>query len=225
MKNAFKAGESRGHRLIRIGRMLTTCDLAPLAYAAWMRFSDLEISLPGYVSPKTGNPPHPSGGPILAKVIRSLAVPKGSIALDVGVGLGLAAITLSRYFESVVGIDHSPQLISAAKRNIAKMRIRNVELHCADARTFVDGLDEITHVYMFNPFPEAIMRIFMENLRKSLMRVPRRLSIIYLNPTCHQTVLDGGFVYRRDFKFNYSHRFAIYESVSGADKKAGFSRT
>jgi cyclopropane fatty-acyl-phospholipid synthase-like methyltransferase len=192
--------------------MLATCDFSPLAYAAWIRFRRLEISCANYALPKDGHLPQNSGGPVLAKVIRSLQIPEGSVALDLGVGMGLAAITLSRYFKLVIGVDHSPDLIAAAKRNVTKMGIDNIQLHCADARVFSDGLDQVTHVYMFNPFPESVMTIVMGNLRRSLTCAPRRLTIIYMYPFCHTAILGAGFVHKRNLQFRRSHRFAIYEA-------------
>jgi hypothetical protein len=204
--------ESKRHRLVRIARMLATCDWLPLMYATWLRWHGLEYSYANYNLPEHGSVPHHSGGPVLTKVIRSLHIPETSIALDLGVGMGLAAITLSRHFELVIGVDHSPELVAAARRNVTKMRIDNIQLHCADARVFREGLDQVTHVYMFNPFPEAVMKPVMGNLRRSLMRTPRRFTIIYLLPVCHRTVLAAGFVHKRDLQFRHSHRFAIYEA-------------
>jgi SAM-dependent methyltransferase len=204
--------ESERHRLVRIARMFATGDWSPLVYALWLRWRGLEYSNADYVLPKDGHLPQNSGGPVLAKVIRSLRVPKGSVVLDLGVGMGLAAITLSRYFKLVIGVDHSPDLIAAAKRNVTKMGIDNIQLHCADARVFSDGLDQVTHVYMFNPFPESVMTIVMGNLRRSLTCAPRRLTIIYMYPFCHTAILAAGFVHKRNLQFRRSHRFAIYEA-------------
>ena len=204
--------ESSCHRVVRIARMLVTCDWSPLVYAMSARWHGLEVSYANYDLPEHGSRPHSSGGPALAKVIRSLHIPEDSIALDIGVGMGLAALTLSRYFKLVIGIDHSPELIAAAKRNAKKMRIDNVQLHCVDARLFIDGLDQVTYVYTFNPFPDAVMRVVMQNLRRSLERAPRPLTIIYLLPACHETILAAGFVHKRDIQFRHSHPFAIYEA-------------
>jgi len=206
--------KSRRRRLTRIARMLMTCDFLPLVYAMWVRCRRLEFSGANYVSPENGFSHQHSGGPVLAKVIRSLAIPEGSVVLDLGVGTGMSALTLSRYFDLVIGVDLSPELIAAAKRNVARMGVGNIELHCADARAFNDRLDRVTHVYMFNPFPEAVMNVVLGNLRRSLSRAPRHLTIIYYYPTCHKAVVAAGFVHKRDFQFRHSHKFAIYEAGS-----------
>ncbi len=204
--------ENRFHRLARIGSMLATWDFAPLAYALWLRWHRLEFQYADYVSEKDGFTHQHSGGPKLTKVLRSVQIPKGSVALDLGVGMGIAALTLSHHFSIVIGVDLSPELIAIAKRNITRMQVSNIELYCADARAFTEGLERVTHVYMANPFPETVMSVVMENIRQSLVRRPRRLMIIYKFPTCHETILAAGFAHRRTFHLKHSHPFAVYET-------------
>ena len=62
--------------------------------------------------------------------------------------MGIASLTLCRHFSLVIGVELSPELVAIAKRNVARMRVANIELHCADARLFSTGLDRVTHVYM-----------------------------------------------------------------------------
>lgn len=191
--------------------MLATCDFAPVAYALWLRWHRLEFQYADYVSVEDGNSHQHSGGPKLTKVLRSMHIPKGSVALDLGVGRGIAALTLSHHFSIVVGVDLSRELIASARRNIAKMQVGNIELHCADARTFTD-MERVTHIYMFNPFPETVMSMVLENLRQSLARRPGRLTIIYKFPVCHETVIAAGFVHKHTFHLRNSHPFAVYET-------------
>jgi cyclopropane fatty-acyl-phospholipid synthase-like methyltransferase len=191
--------------------MLATCDFAALAYALWLRWHRLEFQHADYVSKEDGNSHQHSGGPKLAKVLRSLHIPKESVALDLGVGMGISALTLSHHFSLVIGVDLSPELIAIAKCNITKMQVSNIELYCADARAFIEGLERVTHVYMFNPFPETVMSVVMANIRQSLERRPRRFMIIYKFPVCHETIIAAGFAHKRTFHLRHSHPFAIYE--------------
>jgi 16S rRNA A1518/A1519 N6-dimethyltransferase RsmA/KsgA/DIM1 with predicted DNA glycosylase/AP lyase activity len=192
--------------------MLAAGDFAPMAYALWLRWHCLEFKHANYIKPEDGNPHEHSGGPKLNKILRSMQIPEGSVALDLGVGMGIAALTLSHHFSWVIGVDLSPELIAIAERNITKMQVSNIELHCADARTFTQGLNRVTHVYMFNPFPEAVMGLVVENLRKSLARRPRRLTIIYKNPVCHKTIVAAGFAHKGTIHPRHSHAFAVYET-------------
>ena len=204
--------ENRFHRQVRIGTKLSPSDFSSLAYSLWLRLHRLEFRCANYVRPEDGNRHEPSGGPQLTKALRSLYIPKGSVVIDLGVGMGIAALTLSRHFPSVIGVDLSSELIAIAKRNIARIRVNNITLYCSDARAFTEGLDCVTHIYMFNPFPAAVMSIVMENFKQSLMRAPRRLTIIYKNPVCHETVITAGFVHTRTFHFWYMSPLAVYET-------------
>jgi cyclopropane fatty-acyl-phospholipid synthase-like methyltransferase len=192
--------------------MLATCDFSPLAYALWLRWHRLEFQHANYVSREDGNSHQHSGGPKLTKVLRVLHIPPGSVALDLGVGMGIAALTLSPHFSLVIGVELSPELIAIAKRNITKMQVSNIELHCADARAFSAGLERVTHVYMFNPFPETVMKVVMEKIRQSLVRAPRRLMIIYKFPVCHETIIAAGFAHKRTFHLRHTQPVAVYEA-------------
>jgi SAM-dependent methyltransferase len=204
--------ETGFHRLARAGRMLATFDFAPVAHALWLRWHRLEFHYADTILREDGNAHQHSGGPKLARVLRSIDIPNGSVALDLGVGMGIAALTLSRHFSSVIGVDLSPELIAIARRNMDRMQVQNIELHCADARTFTEGLERVTHVYMFNPCPEMVMSGVMENLRQSIARRPRVLTIIYNNPVWHETVVAAGFAHKHTFKLRNCHPFAVYET-------------
>lgn len=202
--------ETRAQRLQRIARMLATGHVSPLAYAMWLRWHRLEFGYADDVAPQDGNSHQHSGGPALAQVLRTLRVPPGSVALDLGVGMGIAALTLGRHFARVVGVDLSPGLIEAARRNIARVGAANVEVFCADARSLDRQLDEVTHVYMFNPFPAPVMAEVLVHLRQSLQRAPRPLTIIYKHPVCHPVLVEHGFAFERELTPPFSHPFAIY---------------
>jgi len=203
--------ESAPGRILRIAGMIGSLDLAPLAHAVWLRLRRLEFGHAELVSPEYGHSHQHSGGPALSKVLRSLDIPSEAVALDLGVGMGIAALTLSRYFNHVIGVELSPELVRIAERNLEKIGVKNVEIHCGDARSCTTVLDAVSHVYMFNPFPHSVMSSVVRNLRDSIARVPRRLTVIYKFPTCHETLVKSGLVETRRIHFRHSHPFAIYE--------------
>jgi cyclopropane fatty-acyl-phospholipid synthase-like methyltransferase len=199
------------HLLARAGTMLARRDFATMADAVWLRWHHLEFQYGRYVPAEDGSEHQYSVGPTLAKVLGAIQIPTGSVALDWGSGMGIAALTLSRYFSLVIGVELSPELIAIAERNLARMHLDNIELHCADARTFTKGLERVTHIYLFNPFPEPVMAMAMENVRRSLSKNPRPLTIIYTFPTCHETIVAAGFTHTRTFDFRYFYPVAIYQ--------------
>jgi len=132
------------------------------------------------------------------------------VAIDLGVGMGIAALTLARHFEHVIGVDCSEDMIAAAHRNIQKLRVTNIELYVSDARHFTANIDRVSYVYMFNPFPETIMTAVMDNLCRSLERMPRAMTIIYNFPICHDALISYGFTRTDRFIFPRDHDINIY---------------
>jgi SAM-dependent methyltransferase len=167
-----------------------------LAYAARNRIRGLDF---GYVDLKRmGFPPSRAnnytntGGPDLARMVRSLDIPAGTSALDLGSGKGGAVLTLSRLgYARVVGVEVAPGLAAVARRNAERSNCTNVEFVCADAADFRD-LDSFAHIYLYNPFPSSVMKEVLHNLALSLGRAPRTLTLIYCNPILDDLILGSG---------------------------------
>jgi len=212
----------RAFRLLRCGQL----DL--LIYEARNRMKGLDL---GFVALKTlglsreSSESHSnSGGPNLARVLKKLQIPRTSSALDLGSGKGGALFTLSGFpFAEIVGVEISPELARIAEANLARLRLRNVHFIRADAARFTD-LDRFTHVYMFNPFPGAIVKRVLENLAVSLERAPRCLTLIYNNPVCHETIMASG-LFSMDQEFSFRNGgdavFRVYTHRSGCDSVQG----
>ena len=106
----------------------------------------------------------PSGRADLTRVLRSLGIPSDSRALDLGCGKGAAVLTMARFpFEEIVGVDLSGELVDVAKTNAARVRQTKVRFVCSDAADFLD-LGRFTHLYLYNPFPDSVMKSVMQNL-------------------------------------------------------------
>ena len=153
-----------------------------------------------------------SGGPDLDRFLRSLSIKDTDAVIDFGCGKGSALLTLANYpFRLVDGIELSPELAQVARENLTRMGVKNVRVFTCDAAEFRD-LDLYTFVYMFNPFPDSVMRHVMQNLVDSLVRKPRRLMIIYLNPVCHDRLVTYGFR-KTDEVSNCIFPLFVYQSV------------
>lgn len=68
-------------------------------------------------------------------------VDEGGLILEVGVGTGRLLTELARQGERVVGIDHAPAMVEAARRRIQKDSLPNVEVRLAEMvhLPFTDG--------------------------------------------------------------------------------------
>jgi hypothetical protein len=111
----------------------------------------------------------------------------------------------------VVGVELSSDLIAIAERNAISLGCRNVRFIQGDAALFND-YDRVTHIYMYNPFPCAVLSQVIANLAASLKRFPRALTIVYRNPRCHDEIVasalfDAGPEQRPD-----DHVWRVYRS-------------
>jgi SAM-dependent methyltransferase len=152
-----------------------------------------------------------SGGADLDTVFRTLSISPDDSLLDFGCGKGGALITLSRFpFAHVDGIEISPDLAQTARRNLERLRISESRIFCCDATEFTK-LDAYTHLYMYHPFLEPVMKLVLQNLCASLQRTPRRLTIVYKNPVCEALVLESGFSPVQDFSHS-TDLFRVYRN-------------
>ena len=134
-----------------------------------------------------------SGGPDLKRLLDRLPIERTDAVIDLGCGKGGAMLTLAQYpFFCVDGVELSKQLADTAVRNLQASKISNARVFCSDAADFVD-LDSYTHVYMYNPFPEVVMRCVLKNINESVLRRERTLTLIYKNPVFNRLLLDHGF--------------------------------
>lgn len=165
------------------------------------------------LSPSTAKQYSDSGGPVLDAVLRSLDIAPTDVVIDLGCGKGGALLTLARYpFGQLAGLDLSPALIPIARRNFEKMGIANVELRCCAAADFVDW-DRFTFVYLYNPFPCGVMQAVITNISDSLGRKPRRMTIIYRTPACHDVIERSG-IFRKVREFRHAAKpFFIYTNL------------
>jgi len=162
-----------------------------------------------------------SGGLHLEEVLKTLNITARDSIVDFGSGKGGVLITLSKYpFLKITGVEISPALVSVAKKNLKALKIRDIEIVLSDAADFTD-LEENNYFYFFNPFPCNVMRAVIENISLSLIKKPRKATLIYYNPECHDSVVTGTpFVKINEFRLNdlscyiYSNETPLSEPVS-----------
>lgn len=211
----YAAAVVKAFRLIRGGKA-NLLFAVPL-YRMWWRLRGLDF---GYVSVEElglaadrSNQHMDGGGPLLCDLLRQLRISPRDAALDIGSGKGGAMAALARFpFHIVDGVEISSELADAAKLNLARLKVPNCRIFVADATTFTD-LDEYTHIFMYNPFPEAVVRIVMANIVESLRRAPRKLRLIYSNPLCEGAILAAGHFKKFLVYEPYpEYRITVYES-------------
>ena len=146
----------------------------------------------------------------LSRICRD-ATPSDAI-LDLGCGKGRMLEFFSSYpFRMVDGVEYSQELASIAARNISRLNLES-RVFCADVRDFTDW-DEYNWFYFYNPFPSFVMKACLEGILKSLEAHPRKIVLLYANPTCHRILLSYGFK-EKSFRQTFIERiWAPYLSV------------
>jgi predicted RNA methylase len=127
--------------------------------------------------------------------------PRGSLGPEdalVGCGKGRVPIWVASHFpvRRVIGVDMDRDLYTAAEANWERWsgprRCESVEFVCEDATKF-EVPDDVTIVYMYNPFRGEVFERVVDNLRASVVRRARSLRIVYSFPLMHDTLVAAGF--------------------------------
>ena len=156
------------------------------------------------------------------EAMRTIAVRPGrDVFLDYGSGMGAVLMMAAAYpFRKVIGVEFSPELTRVAERlaarNRARLKCQEIELVVADATQYAVP-PEVSVVYFFSPFRGAVLAKVFENLRASLERAPRRLTIIFVKPDHLRRDVPGlseWLVERRQFECYHGLECVIFETVA-----------
>jgi SAM-dependent methyltransferase len=114
--------------------------------------------------------------------------------LDYGCGLGRVIIfAATKPFSRAVGVEISTALAEKARENIEQARGRlkcEVTVDVSDARTY-QVPDDVTVIHFFNPFIGDTLAQAVGNIRESLRRRPRELTILYASPGRFEKMFGG----------------------------------
>lgn len=107
--------------------------------------------------------------------------------IDLGSGKGRALLLAAMYpFARIVGVEVQPELNTVAINNIERFhepgqQCQSIESICCDAREYEFPLTNIV-LYLFNPFPDYVLRDVLKNLVASAKRNPRSIEVLYNAP-------------------------------------------
>ncbi len=135
--------------------------------------------------------------------------------VDLGSGKGRTLLMASDYpFRRIVGVELLPALHHIAQQNLAQyqsdsQKCFTLESICADAGQFSFPAGPLL-IYLFNPFPESVLRRVLANLHRTLDENPRAVSIVYHNPELADIL--GESVYLQKMASN--RQYAIFQARS-----------
>ncbi len=180
----------------------------------------------------------PAGLRSLRRVLPPRDVDDDDVFLDLGSGKGRVVLQAAmRYpFRRVHGVELDPRLHAVAEENLTALRGR---LRCPDVRLVrSDVLDydippEVTVVFLYNPFKGAVFQAVLDRLLASVDHRPRRLRIVYGNPSEEAALLRTGRVrlmrvargWRPGRDWSRSNSYRLYEVLpAGVSVGGGASR-
>jgi hypothetical protein len=159
--------------------------------AGEIELADLGVAGPDRVRYK------PAPWRTLRRALPPRSVRPDDVFADLGSGMGRVVFQAAlRYpFRRVVGVELAPRLhgIAAANidRNRHRLRCPRVELRCGDMLDYAVA-DDITVVFLDNPFVGETFSTVVGRLLASVDRRPRRLRIVYFNPVEHERLAATG---------------------------------
>ena len=120
-------------------------------------------------------------------------IQRGDAIIDLGCGKGKCLELFSQLpFSRVDGLEYSEELAETARRNMNVLGL-NSSIYNEDVMTF-SNYDIYNYIYMYNPFQGEVFLSMTKNLKDSLERFPRKMTLIYANPVCHNELIDAGFI-------------------------------
>lgn len=163
----------------------------------------------------SGGQYQPSEPELFHQILRALPTsPDGFTFIDLGSGKGRTLLMASHYpFSRIVGVELLAEFETIARRNIDRYRGEQQECFAlesqqGDAREF-SFPDVPTVLYLFNPFPEHVLREVLCNLRDSLRSSPRPVFVIYHNLVHERVFVDSEWL-QAEYR---TPQFAIYRAV------------
>ncbi len=131
------------------------------------------------------------------------------VFVDYGSGKGAAIIHAKTLgFNRTIGVEFAKELHEQALDNIEKLGLNDVEAIYADATTHTLP-DNISVIYLFNPFDEVVMAKVIKNILNQKNNFKNKVYIIYGNPSC--TLLKENFKLLKEKNYISGARAEFYE--------------
>jgi tRNA A58 N-methylase Trm61 len=135
--------------------------------------------------------------------------------IDIGCGKGCTLLTASEFkFRRIIGVEFAEELACIAQKNILRYRGKQactaIEIDQRDATEFVFPPGPLM-IYFFNPFEAPVMEKVLGNLRESLEKFPRAVTIVCAS-TYHSETISRVFQPRRTERILW---FCVYTNDEG----------
>jgi SAM-dependent methyltransferase len=140
----------------------------------------------------------PSNYKLLENVFRFInTFPHNHSFLDIGCGKGRAMAVAANFgFTDIKGIEMIEPYCLQAENQLKGIQSICPTLHyeviCGDASNYRIP-NEIQTIFLYNPFEKWVLHRVMRNIMKSIEQAPRKIFIIYINPSFSEVLIEAGF--------------------------------
>ena len=139
----------------------------------------------------------PASYDLLEKIFQQVPIASFKHFIDIGCGKGRVMCVAAHYgVTKMSGIDLSKELCDATLINLAKTKTQfpGIDYKIINNDAFYFSIPEDADcIFLFNPFDEIIMSGVVSNIRESLEKFPRKMTIIYLNPLHKKLFIAAGY--------------------------------
>ena len=168
----------------------------------------------------------PIGYLTLDRALRCLQIDsQQGVFLDYGCGKGRVVTRAAQLpFRRVIGVEMSEPLYEAAQENIAhakqRLRCSEVQIININAKQYTVP-DDVSVVFLFNPFTGHILDAVIDNLRQSFDRSPRQMTVLYVLPVQSKDhVGQEPWLIKQHEQFSQGLRLVVYRSTHFSNLEA-----
>jgi hypothetical protein len=153
---------------------------------------------------------------VLRELFRNCDICSDDVLLEYGSGKGRAVIWAAAHFplRRIIGVELNEQLHKEAAANLARwnglLLCDDILFSCEDATEF-EVPDDVSILYLFNPFTGDAFKKVIARIQESLAREPRSLIVIYCHPWMHEALINAGFSIDRQ-RSTPPNEWAIYRN-------------
>ena len=153
------------------------------------------------------------------KLVRVLQPTSEDVVYDLGCGKGrILCIVARRPVQKCVGIELLEPLCEVARMNARRLRGRRARVDIVRGDCATADLSDGTIYCMFNPFGRRTMEDTLANIRTSLARNPRSISIVYYNAVYEDLLERCGWLERyHQFSTRSGLRVTFWRNCRASD--------
>lgn len=210
-----------------------------ITYYDWLEYNFKGVDILDSIKRKftTGEESHgyfPTDFRIFVDALKDWNISESDAILDIGCGKGSGVISLKAAgFSNIGAVEYTNEIFHKMNSNLDILGLshrnyksdevsyyeeQGIKCYCGDATLMHEELDKYNWFFLFNPFTWNVMSKVLDNICKSIKRVPRKVYIFYAEPIGHNLIMETKmFKVQNRICNDYSevsYYSYIYESIS-----------